>query len=291
MAGIPQSGSDPNQSGIFSVPRAASIEIIQIESARRALRVLDAEIARTEVRLRSMPALVAQQGLPGSATSRLNMRSPHAGRLMSAHAGGNSAHLGPIHIGKHGLGLNPRFLRFGGAALGLHIVAGTGNQLIHMRDENKQRAAEGATMDEQIRATAMGTVGKVAALAGNIVGVVPLAKTLFKAAGNTEEDTEAMFQRAYDKVFARDDMRRKDLARAKRVEEATAAVRKQYADNNEFLDNWTPEDFDVQDDFGRSALRSEIRAKNRNLVNAIEERDREAAIQSASKDAQSGAGD
>jgi hypothetical protein len=62
--------------------------------------------------------------------------------------------------------------------------------------------------------------------------------------------------------------RERDKRAAQAIAKAGAEVRKQYSEAYEFLDAWTPDDFDVANDLDRRDLRKEMRRVNEGRLEA-----------------------
>lgn len=250
-------------------------ELAQIQSARNALRMLDGEITKTEIRLRRLPAMVPQSvggggggGMGQTQEQRLiDRRAPRKMR-------GNKIGLGPVELGGNGVGLNAGYMRgLGGKAMtgmiGFHVTAGLMNQGMNVVD--KQRAMQRAGVSEADRTRQLGldVIGGVASAAGTLTGTTSLAGAMLRAAGNRQEDVDRWMSDAYDKVFDPVAVRQRNARHADGIRKAGADVARQYREDNDFLDSWTPDDFDVADDAGRSQLRAELIKKNRKYVNAM----------------------
>lgn len=242
-----------------------SAELAQIQSARNALRLLDAAITRTELRLRALPKMVPSgAGGSGGTTAGQRLAHRHSPRKM-----GLNKQLIPIKMGKNGLGLNPAAMNFGGkgatAALGFHIVAGLGNQLMDTGDQMKAARMAGADMTEQ----AMIPVKSTARAAMGLLGVTPMAKMLMRNAFG-EEEANRRVEDTLDKWFLPPSIQKQRKERKQAaINTALNGVTQQWKDDLAFLDNWTPDDFDVYGDESRSALQAELWRKNRDYLLAL----------------------
>lgn len=254
-----------------------SSELAQIQSARNALRILDTEITKTEIRLRALPAMVPQSvgGSGGGSGGGLSQEQRLIDRRLPRKMRGNKIGIGPVELGGRGVGLNAGYMRgLGGKAMtgmiGFHVTAGLINQGMNVVDRQRSLQAEGAGATERSAQFGLDVIGGAASAFGNLTGTAPLARSLLRAGGMTQEDADRLVSDAFDRVFTTTEGRnRKQRKITDAMMRAAAEVTKQYQDDNEFLDSWTPEDFDVADDAGRSQLRAEMVKRNRKYLNAL----------------------
>lgn len=260
-----------------------SAELAQIQSARNALRLLDAAITRTELRLRALPKMVPN-GAPGGGTGGGTTAGQRLGGRTAPRKMGLNKQLLPIKIDKGGMGLNPGFMKFGTkgatAALGFHIVAGLGNQIMETGDQMKAARMAGADMTEQ----AMIPVKNTARAAMNLLGVTSMAKMVMRNAFG-EEEANRRVEDTLDRWFLPPSVQqqRKERKQAA-VNTALKGVTKQWKDDLAFLDNWTPDDFDVYGDESRTALKDELWVKNRRYLLALSDLRADQAVDKAAQE-------
>lgn len=255
-------------------------ELAQIQSARNALRLLDAEITRTELRLRTLPRL-APTGGGGVSRGSTNQRGTM--RRTPAKMGFNKQ-LVPIKMGKNGLGLNPAAMNFGGkgatAALGFHIVAGLGQQIMNTGDQMKAARMAGASQTEQAMVPVLGT-GRAAM---GLLGVTSMAKMLMRP-GLGEEGAERAVERTMDRMFMSPSIKAQRERQMKAsVTAALSHVTGQWKDDTAFLDTWTPDDFDVYGDESRRQLKDELWRKNRDYLLALSDLRSDEAVKKVSQE-------
>lgn len=250
-------------------------EVRQILHARSLLKTLDAEVVRTEAKLRRLPAIAAAAGASGgrgvgtgTAAERLAARR---GPFKMAR---NKVDIGLVEIGPKGVGLNVGYLRgMGGklltGAIGFHVAAGVGNQVMDLADKQRKLEQQGVSAADRRLQMGADVIGGTAAFLGRATGITPAAGMLLRAGGLTADDVDRRMSDAYDSIFDRTALnlrrRRMEMAARKAADDAI----KQYRDANDYLNNWTPDDFDVADDAGRSQLRVEMLQKNRKYVDAF----------------------
>lgn len=268
-----------------------SSELAQIQSARNALRMLDAEITKTELRLRRLPAMVlASHGGTSTGGGGLTQEQRLIDRRLPKKMRGNKIGLGPVEMGPSGVGLNTGYLRgLGGKAMtgmiGFHVTAGLLNQGTDLVDRQRQLQQQGVGIADRRTQGVLDVAGAVARTAGTLAGVTPLAGALLRAAGNRQEDVDRWLGDAFDRVFDPIAVRQRNARHRAGIERAGADVRKQYKDDNDFLNSWTPEDFDVSGDAGRSMLREELARKNRKYLKALSDVRLAAGMEKAELDA------
>ena len=268
-----------------------SAELAQIQSARQALRLLDVEITKAEVRLRALPAMVPSSSSGSGGGGSLSQEQRLINRRLPRLMRGNKIELGPVEMGRSGLGLNAGYLRgLGGRAvtgmIGFHVAAGLLNQGMDLVDRNRKLIASGATPNEARDQLGLSALSGIANTVTALSGARPLAGALLRAGGMTQEDAEAMIARGMENVFSTAATKaRRDQQVANAIAIAGANTRRQYADDYEYVDKWTPEDFDVQGDIGRSQLRAEVREKNRAYLKALADVRMDSGIKQAEMDA------
>lgn len=251
-------------------------EVRQILHARSLLKTLDAEVVRTEARLRRLPAIAAAAGASGGGRG---VGTGTAAERLAARRGPfkmarNKVEYGLVEVGPKGVGLNVGYMRgMGGklltAGIGFHVAAGVGGQMMDLADKQRKLAQQGVGAVDRQRQLVSDVAGGVVSTVGQISGVTPMASMMLRAGGFTKEDADHKLSELYDKVFDPTAIRLRNKRTDVAVNKALADATKQWKDANDFLDNWTPEDFDVWDDAGRSQLRTEMVQKNRKYVNAF----------------------
>lgn len=251
-------------------------EMRQILLARQMLRTLDAQVLRTEAKLKTLPALAAQVGVGGSGSTTPGMNSAQrlAARGKPSKMSGNKLGFGPIQVGKQGVGLNVGYLKGAGgrlltAALGFHVVSGVGNQMMNIADRQKMLERSGFSATDRTIQGALDIARAPIETIATLTGTTSAASMLLRGAGFTKEDADRRVAEAFEKIFDPS----AGVLRARRSQAAITAelakVSQKYRDANEFLDTWTPEDFDVGNDAGRQQLREEVTTKNRRYVDAF----------------------
>lgn len=238
-----------------------SAELAQIQSARNALRLLDSAITRTELRLRALPKHVPS-GSGAAPRQRLSDRA--VPRKMAF-----NRQLVPIKMGQQGLGLNPAAMNFGGkgatAALGFHIVAGLGNQIMDTGEQMKAVRQAGGSMSEQAAVPVLQTGRKIV----DLLGVTSMSKMLLRDAFGAEEANRRV-ENTLDSWFLPPSIQKQQQERRKAaITNALAGVTRQWKDDLAFLDSWTPDDFEVYGDDTLTAMRAELWRKNRDYLLAI----------------------
>lgn len=252
-------------------------EMRQILLARQMLRTLDAQVVRTEARLQKLPALAARAQAAsggGSTTPGMNSAQRLAARSMPRKMAGNKLGFGPLQIGRQGVGLDVGYMKgVGGRALtgaiGFHVVAGVINQGANLVDRQNELQREGFNATQRTVQGALDIARAPAETLATLSGATGLASSLLRASGFTKEDADRRVAAVFEKLFdpAAGVLRQRRLRAG--LDKVVAEVSQKYRDANEFLDSWTPDDFDVGNDAGRAALRDEVIRKNRKYVNAF----------------------
>lgn len=263
MSGLPPFGNTPN---------AGSPELMQILSARQALRVLDASIARTEQRLRNLPNMVpASIGVPGPVGGGSGRNGSLKNKFFGVERGG--LNVGPMGIDKGGIGLNKGFMRFGGKAvsamIGAHIVASVGTQIMDLAERDRDMALKGASRGERIAAAGSHMAGSFIEQAANISGASSIAEMALRGGGFTKEASQEGVRDVFEAIKTGGrSIQRRNKALRDATAKAGAEVRKQYNDAYVFLDSWFPEDFDVAGEIDMKDLRSDMRRLNAGRLEA-----------------------
>lgn len=257
-----------------------SSTIAQIQSARQAMRILDAEITRTEARLRALPATVpaalgtATKGGSAKATAAQRMASRRASTMPKLFmTTDDGARLGIFKTGQTGLTMSPGVLKAlygsGYAAASMHVVAGIGNQMMNVADRQRELKEQGvgaANRRSQFGLDVIGGIGKGTA---DIFGINAMAEMLLRPALGREE-AQKRVERVWRDTFENAGVKRVRLENTKRrLAKAGDAVTRQYADDLAFLNAWTPDDFDVGDDYAYAKLNNELRTKNAGYLRAL----------------------
>jgi hypothetical protein len=260
-----------------------SAELAQIQSARNALRILDTEITRTELRLRNLPRLAPSWATggrgAGTAEQRLAARS-------QPRKGGFSKALLPVKVDRGGLGLNPGFMKYAGkgatASLGFHITAALGQQLMDMGEQMKAVRQAGGSQSEQAMVPVLGTGRKLV----EATGATSFAKMLLRGGGLTREDADARVDRVMDRWFTPPSiLAQRDRKQAAAISKALEGVTARWKEDVAFLDNWTPEDFDVYGDPERAQLKADLHKRNRAYLDALADMRSNEAARAAAKNA------
>lgn len=242
-----------------------SPEMMQILSARQALRVLDAAIAKTELRLRHLPTLIAPPATGGGTV--VPGVSPIPGRRMGPLTQVNNGV--PFKMTTNGMVLNKSF--FG--KMGVPIAAFAAPAIAGAAMDQAAGLIQGM---KDIR-KAGGTAGDVAAQGGiNVADALMTpgrmalsgAANLYRSLGGVGAPTDEGFEegRLSNRVGFR--ARERDKLRAQAIAKVGADLRKQYREAYEVVDGWTPEDFDVASDIDRKDMRVEMRRINQGRLEA-----------------------
>ena len=151
----------------------------------------------------------------------------------------------------------------------------------------KNRDMERQGMSKGERASALGThvaVSGVEAVA-RLTGVASVAEMTLRAGGMTSESAQKAIADMFEhyKTGGRS-TQAANKAMRDAVAKAGADVRKQYKDAYTFLDAWTPDDFDVADDFSRKDLRSDLLRMNQGRLEAWADDANNTATRKAARD-------
>lgn len=264
----------------FNSPQM-SPELAQILSARQALRILDASIAKTETRLRRLPGLVAAGGVPGTgAPGVAPMPGRRTGPLTQAKNGT------PFKLTTQGMVLNKSFFGKMGipiAAFAAPAIAGAVfNQVSGVVEGFQEARAAGATRSEAVGQVALGAADALLA-PGRMA--VSGANRLLRAfgVGGLMSDSALENRMSLTRNFGFEAERRR-ASEVAAIRKAGEDVRKKFREAYEFLDGWTPADFEVADDATRSDLRRELRRINEGRLDAWMDDARNRAVNKAARD-------
>lgn len=255
----------------FSAPQM-SPEMVQILSARSALRVLDTSIARTEARLRALPSMVPSPTLgSGSGGGGSTRNGSLRNRFFGVEKGG--LNVGPMGIDKGGIGLNKGFLRFGGKAVttmvGFHITAAVGNQIMDLAERDREMKANGATKGERAAAAGAYAAGSFLEQASSLAGTSGFAEMALRGGGFTKEGAQKAVADLFEAIKTGGrSVTARDKAMRDAISKAGAETRKQYSDAYVFLDSWFPDDFDVANELDMKDLRIDMRRLNAGRLEA-----------------------
>lgn len=272
-------------------PSTMSPELVQILSARSALRVLDTSIARTEARLRALHTQVPSGGSGGGGSGG-SAPSPRMGGRKNGSSfkmGRNKLEMGPLELGSKGLGLNGGFLRFGGkmvtTMVGFHVLSGIGSQMMDLAQRQRELEQAGAGGAER-RTQAVMDVGRgVVDTAATLFGIKSLAETTLRAGGFTKEGAGKAVEEVFDALFTHGAAKeRKNAAMKAALGKAGADVRKEFADAYTYLGAWTPDDFDVTGDIDRKDLQADMLRLNAGRLEAWADDAHNMALRKAERD-------
>jgi hypothetical protein len=258
-----------------------SSTVAQIQSARQAMRVLDAEIARTEARLRAMPAMV-NPALGGTVSGGASRKATAAQRMASRRAQtmpklfmvtDDGARLGAFKTGQTGLAMSPGVLKAmygsGYAAAAFHVVAGVGNQIMNLQDRQRELERQGVSVANRRSQAGLDVIGGISKGVADIFGVNAMAEMLLRPALGREEAQKSV-ARVWRDAFENEGVKRARMERTRRrLAAAGEDVTKQFMDDLAFLNAWTPTDFDVGDDYGYAILNDELHTKNKLYITAL----------------------
>lgn len=250
------SGSSASLSRFNSGQAAMSAAVSAKRDASQAL--IEARRASAEARRAFTMAQYA--GDPGSLPAADRIRRGGGSRF----GGKGGFSLGPLKLGRSGLRLATGGLRgpLGAAftvGIANHIVGSSMNQVGQMRDTYNDLRAKGATTGEIARAAGGGAARRVVSL----LGVESLASGLLRAAGNNEDTTQRLIQRAFDETFlTREELQRRADARRRAIEDAHKEVAKVQAAERKLLEDYEPSTFRPRTQADRRIYRRELLAAN-----------------------------
>lgn len=244
-----------------------SPEMLQILSARQALRVLDAAIIKTETRLRYLPSLIAPPAAGGGGTGAPGV-SPMPGRRMGPLTQAKNGI--PFKMTTNGFALNKAFFGKMGIPIAAYAApAIAGAAMSHAAgtiESLKEMQKSGASKGEILGQAGIGLFDK-ANWSGRtfLKGVNDMMRAVGIPGARTDEGFDEDFIVGNRVGFK---ARQRDKMRAQAIAKVGTDLRKQYREAYEFIDGWTPEDFDVASDTDRKDLGIEMRRINQGRLEA-----------------------
>lgn len=234
----------------------------------------DAEIKALNARFAALSKRVS--AIAAGGTTNPLVRQTLAGRLKNRGFGikKSGVELGPLEIGKGGIGVNASFLRGAGgklfkASIAMHVVGGGLETFASTRDMLKELDKKGATGDEKARAVGGNVARVVSQTVVGITGVETLVKGLLRASGMSEADTQKEVDNFYDKIFTtREELERKRAAKQAGIAKAHAQIADAVGAAWDKLDHTLPETFRLSGVSELKRFRSELRKVNAPLIQA-----------------------
>jgi len=271
--------------GSFSA--SAQSAVAQIELARRALMVLDAEIARTEAKLRRLPRAVggtatgAGAGAAAGAASGTVDRTER--RKSPVKASNQRVDYLAFKATESGVGLaRGRMRNAAGRAvtvgLAINLVAGLGTQLMNMQERLQELKSQGASEDELFRQVGLDAATGAGRVVADVFGVNRMAEMLLRPAFGRDEAQRRVEETWERWGTTREELERRRAARDRNVRNTIREVRQQYRDSQDFLDQWTPDDFMAYDDRSRNVMREALRSRNQPYLEALFEHQVDVAL-------------
>lgn len=229
-------------------------------SAKRDAAAALVEARRASAEARRAFTMAQWNGDPGALPAADRIRRGAGSKF----GGKGGFSLGPLKLGKSGLRLATGGLRGPLGAtftvgIANHIVGASLNQAGQMRDAYNDLRAKGATTGEMARAVGGGVARRVVGL----LGVESLATGLLRAAGNDEDLSQRLIQKALDQTFlTREELQRRANARKMAIEDAHREVAKIQAAETKLLENYEPSTFRTRTQADRRSYRRELLAAN-----------------------------
>lgn len=182
--------------------------------------------------------------------------------------------LGPLEIGRGGIGVNASFLRGAGgklfkASIAMHVVGGGLDAFASGKDMLNDLDRKGATSGEKSRALGGGVASPVVRTLASITGVDTLASGLFRAAGFTKEDAAAKVEKFYNDLFTtREELARRANARREAIARADAEIAEGVGKAWEKLNTTLPDSFRLSGKGDLQRYRKEMKDLNRGIMEA-----------------------
>lgn len=181
--------------------------------------------------------------------------------------------LGPVEIGRAGIGMNAGFMRgVGGtafrASVALHVVGGGLSAYANVQDKVNAIKQQGGTNSEVARAIGGSVAGGATRTFASLTGVESLARGLIRIGGMDEADTNRIVEDFYDKLFTtREELQRRKDARAQQLQAMHAEIDKAAGEAWKKINTTFPRTFTIRRADLR-AYREEMRDVNIGLLNA-----------------------
>lgn len=255
-----------------------------ILAAEADLRRLDAEVDEQEARIkrlrieaRRVQTSIANGGGAGIAGGRasdsLMARLKNKGFGISR----SKLELGPLELGRGGLGLNNGFMR---AVAGRAFVVGIAGNVIggsmslyaDAQDRVKAIKQVGGTNGEAARAIGGAVAGGVRDTLGGLTGVDAITKGILRLRGMSEEDASAKMEKFYRDMFStREEIARRKQAGKAAQEQAFAEVEQQIEKQQNMISRTLPTTFRVRGRADLKRYRAELQEANKGLTEAKRE--------------------
>lgn len=279
---------------------AVGPERAEIAAARIELRKLDAEISRTEIRLRSLPGQVrggggrgGGGGRPGvrrrstviypvksmaGATDRAGAKSRRVLRMSQERVA-----IGAAKVGANGLqisrgGISTMLGRAAGPVVGMHVIGGSINQAFEFADKQATLEARygleknaGRRLGNAVTGAGVGALRTLSDLTGISTFASALARIGNEFTGDGKAGHEKMIEQLNhdleEALLSQDFKRARAAEKRKLKQQARAQIYQQRLGAAYFIDRWTPNDFMAFDDLALQQIREETRERNIDVIN------------------------
>lgn len=276
------------RNGSQSLAAQISGEREDILSAEADLRRLDLEITQAENRIRMLRLEARRPGGGGSGTlsapsAIIGNGSIRDGSLAARLKGRgfgisrSKVELGPVEIGKGGLGINNGFIRaVAGRAfvIGLagNVIGGGMQEWANTADKVKAIKTAGGTNAEAAKAVGLGVVGTLRDVAGGVSGVDAITKGIMRLRGISEEDAAGKMEKFYRDMFStREEIARRKAAGKAALEKAYGEIDNQIEAQQHSIAKTLPQTFRLRNRHDLAIYRNQLQDVNRGLQEAKRE--------------------